>query len=97
MVFLLLFLSALLQVILYLLLHNVKYGQLAVLAVLLILHFFLLPKLFLPERYTPEEGYQCALPTVATYFFFWVFGGGVTLITHACYYFIRRILKKKNS
>lgn len=89
--------SVLLQIGLYLLLDKVRYGKtltLLLLLFLLFLHLYLLPTLLSSE--TPpsgEQGYVCGLAAIAYYVIFWIFGAGLTLITHVCYFLVETCLR----
>jgi hypothetical protein len=93
MILLLFFLSLLLQVILYLLLDKTKYGKPIVLAILLLLHLWLLPGLLIPDVAQTEEKYTCGMMHTVAYLLFWILGGGLTFLTHICYCVIRSVLK----
>ena len=97
MILLLFGLSVLVQVILYLLLDKTKYGKPIVLAILLLLHFWLLPGSLVPDVAQTEEKYTCGMMHAVAYLAFWIFGGGLTLITHVCYYLIGAATRWLNS
>ena len=86
-------LSVLVQAILYLLLDKTKYGKPVVLATLLLLHFWLLPSLLVPDVAQTEEKYTCGMMHAVVYLSFWIFGGGLTFLTHVCYQLISAVYK----
>lgn len=83
-------LSVCVQVLLYLLFRRQRYVKVMILLLFLLLHVYLLPLLFTDRMYSGIEAPRCGMGAVFIYFWFWIFGGGITLLTHACYWLITR-------
>lgn len=68
---------------------KINNGRVWTLLFSLFIYFILLPYLFFP---TIPEGKElnCGLPIAAIFFVFGFMGGGLTLITHVVYGFIKR-------
>ena len=93
-VFILMFI---LQVCGYILLDkwNLRKWKYLLLAVGLILDFFILPEYFMPNY--KEGKYMCSMPTARITLDFWIFGGGLIVFTHIVYVIVRTLIKSKNS
>lgn len=83
------------QVIAYILLDKYKFGswKYLVLAVCLILNFFILPYYFMPDY--SESEIRCGMPALGIILGFWILGGGLTIVTHLVYFIIKKINRKK--
>ncbi len=81
----LIFLMFIIQVGAYILLDYNKLNKwkYLVLAIWLVLDFFILPGYFMPDYKNGEM--QCGLPALMITFLFWTFGGGIVIITHFVY------------
>jgi len=69
---------------------KIKTSKLWVLLLFILAYFILFPFLY----YQKYEGARCGLPILAMYGFFWIFGGGVTIITHFAYFLLSKLLAK---
>ena len=85
------------QVVAYILLdkYNLSRWKYLVLVVYLILDFFILPDYLIPDY---EDGeIRCGMSALAITFAFWIFGGGLTIITHFIYSIINSSNRKKKN
>lgn len=78
------------QIIAYILLDKYDHKNLKylVLCLILILHFFILPYLLIPEVENGEL--KCGMPAMALTLGFWVIGGSATFISHFVYALAKR-------
>lgn len=81
----LIILICVLQILLYILIDqlNIKYAKGLILFAILYAHIFVLPGYFIPAP--KPGGVNCGMPMMAITLGFWIFGGGVTLLTHYIY------------
>jgi len=81
------------QIIGYVLLDRYGLGKFKylILGLILILNFFVLPSYFIPDN--PNKEPRCGMPVLAITFGFWVFGGGLALIAHISYNFLKGYFK----
>ena len=83
------------QVVAYILLdkYNLSRWKYLVLVLYLILDFFILPDYLIPDYKDGEI--RCGMPALAITFAFWIFGGGLTIITHFIYSIINSSNRRK--
>ena len=84
------------QIGLYLVLDNKKIKNrkpIAFATLLLIGHLFILPQFFFPEP--DPNGIHCGMPELGITLAFWVIGGGATVLIHALYFLLRKLIRSK--
>jgi hypothetical protein len=74
---------------------NLNKWKYLLLAVGLILDFFILPEYFMPNY--KEGEYRCSMPALGITLAFWIFGGGLIVLTQIVYVIVRTLIKSKNS
>ena len=71
---------------------KIKFGKLLVLLFFILIYFVVLPYLFYPKM---NDGItRCGMPLLGMYVFFWIIGGGLTILTHLIYYILNRLLAR---
>jgi hypothetical protein len=71
---------------------HLKYGKLLALLIVWIGYFLVLPLFFFPEL-DPSDRHRCGMPIVGIMFAFWIIGGGISLLVHLIYCFLRLVSK----
>ena len=61
-----------------------------ILVLLLIMYIFILPGYYIPKVSKKDS---CGMPYIAITLGFWVFGGGLSIITHIVYVLLARFVK----
>ena len=75
--------------------NNLSKWKYLLLAIGLILDFFVLPDYFMPEY--KEGELRCGMPVLGLYLAFWIFGGGSIILTHIVYLIVKKISKEKTA
>lgn len=83
------------QIIGYILLdrNDLKKWKYLILIIILGLNFLVFPSYFIPENQNYEP--RCGMPALANTLSFWIIGGGLTILTHVMYVFIKKYLTSK--
>ncbi len=72
--------------------YKIRFSKLWILLLMIIVWLFVLPQIAFNSEFGDEQ-VRCGLPVLAMYVAFWIFGGGLTLLTHICYVITNKILK----
>ncbi len=98
MMYLMILISVGVQVLLYILFRRQKYTRLFILLLFLFFNFYLFPLLVSESLYSGPEPPRCGMASIGIFFFFWVIGGGLTLLTHlSCWLYDRRLSAKRRA
>ena len=75
-------LSLAIQILLYWLLRGKKYASVLVLLLFLFLNLYLFPVLWIESVPVYPDRPHCGMFAIGIFFFFWIIGGSLSLITH---------------
>ncbi len=75
--------------------YNLSNWKYLLLAIGLILDFFVLPGYFMPEY--KEGEFRCGMPALGITLAFWILGGGLIIFTHIVYVIVKTLIKAKKS
>ena len=76
-------------------LYHLSTWKYLLLAIGLILDFFVLPGYFMPVY--KEGEFTCGLPAMGITLAFWILGGGLLIFTHTVYVLVNTLIKAKKS
>jgi len=78
------------QVLIYLITDRFKfkYGKALMLTLILLGHFIIFPKYFIPEPGINK--FDCGLPILGITLAFWIVGNAITLLTHIFYSVVKK-------
>jgi hypothetical protein len=70
-----------------------KYGRIMTFLMVLTGYLFIFPPFFYPE--SNPDGVNCGMPILGITLAFWIIGGGIAIVIHTIYFFIRRMIGNK--
>lgn len=76
-------------------LYHLSKWKYALLAIGLLLDFFILPGYFMPVY--KEGELHCGMPAMGITLAFWILGGGLLIVTHTVYVLVKTLIKAKKS